>query len=249
LSIVGSEMLPQLPFECLPLEGQPLGERFALDHWPGVAFVLARAEAPAGRGPLRLALFGTVRRDAGEAGLGSTYVAPLLEGYDRPIVHLEDRCRLADLTALGATDVLVLMAHGERRRELVRPIVLRLHDGIFTCDDVARLPAPRVVVLAACNAALGPNRFGAPLRADLGGAFLEHGAGCVAASPFALRLEPTRRLLTTTLQLLRAGVDPAEALRRSRVKLAEATDGAQAALDRWTTAALAVFGHGQRGLR
>lgn len=253
LSVMGSELLPQLPFECLPFDEDLLGERFAVDHWPGAAFALARAAATpssngAGAGPPRLALFGAVRRPGDRNGLESGHVAPWLADFDEPIVRLEQHCRLGELTELAAMDVLVLLAHGRRRPDLVRPLVLEFADGELACTDVARLPAPRCAVLAACNSALGPNRFGAPLRADLGGAFLEHGAQCVVASPFALRLAPTMRILGVALPLLAKGIDPADALQHARCELAEAKD-AEGALDRWTSAPLAVFGYGHRALR
>lgn len=249
LSIVGSEMLPQLPFECLPFDGLLLGERFAVDHWPSIGFATRHGSAAPRRGMPRLALFGRIRRDGEDVGLSPDFVAPWLQDYEDPEVRLEERCTLEQLTRLGATDVLVVMGHGERRRDLVRPLVLRLEDGLLTCDDLARIAPPTFAILAACNAAVGPNRFGAPLRADLAGAFLERGSRAVAASPFALRLEPTTRVLAAALPLLRAGVPPAEAMQRARRALWIDVDAgarsAQTALDRWTTAPLTLFGCGQ----
>lgn len=249
LSIVGSEMLPQLPFECLPFDELLLGERFAVDHWPSIGFATRHGSSAPRRGRPRLALFGRIRRDGADVGLSPDFVAPWLQGYEDPEVRLEEGCTLEQLTRLGATDVLVVVGHGERRRDLVRPLVLRLEDGLLTCDDLARITPPTFAILAACNAAVGPNRFGAPLRADLAGAFLERGSRAVAASPFALRLEPTTRVLVAALPLLRAGVPPAEALQRARralwIDVEPKSRTPQTGLDRWTTAPLTLFGYGQ----
>jgi hypothetical protein len=249
-SLLGTEMLPLVPFECLPYDGEPLGHRLAIDRWPTADFAVERAAAATHEQPLRLSFFGRIARAPGRAGLVAADVATDVGAFVEPAIWLESECTMEKLAASGPVDVLVVLAHGERTAERVRPLVLRFADGALGCEEVERLRAGfRFVVLAACNAALGPNRFGASARADLTGAFLQRGATCVVASPFALRLAPVRVLLAESLTAVAGGAAPAEAMRLARVALARRASTLQERLDVWTTGSLAAFGYGQRPLR
>lgn len=249
-SLVGSEMLPTVPFECLPVDGEPLGHRIAVDRWPQVEFAVARATAKRRVGPLTASFFGKVTRSPADVGLAKAQVEPWFRDYAKAVTWCEEECTLEALRASSPVDLLVLLLHGERRADRVRSHGLRFDDGFLGCEEVANLPpCLGFVVIAACNAALGPNRFGEAMRADLSGAFLDRGATCVAASPFALRLAATRELLATAVPSLATGMAPAEALRRARVAMAKEAKTMQQQLDVWTTGALAVFGYGHLPLQ
>ncbi|MCA8950864.1 MAG: hypothetical protein KDE27_15275, partial [Planctomycetes bacterium] len=173
VSILGSEMLPQAAFESVPLGEDLLGEILAIDHWPNPEFALRPAPpTPTPGRPMPVTLFGRVARTDDEAELTRESVAGWLRPDAATRMLLGSECSTAAFADLAATAMLVLLAHGELRPELVRPLVLQFADRDFTCDDAAQFGNARFIVLAACNAAVGPNRFGAATRADLAGAFL-----------------------------------------------------------------------------
>ena len=104
-------------------------------------------------------------------------------------------------------------------RERSAGLVLAAADGqapVVFAEQIETLRAPPLVVLAACEAATGPARFGDDEAGHLGGAFLTAGASAVVSARGMLSLGATTDLLRVALGQWRGDVGFAEALRRGR---------------------------------
>lgn len=245
LSIVGLDVLGDVPFEALPYRtaessSATLGTRFAVDHLPsfGVALVLAeraRRELAAGAAHgAKAAARSEVVLVAAPASSGIPLAEPaavdLLRAYapERRRVFFGSESRSSAFgPALRDARLLQVVTHGRRIAGRERPggFVLEAERGgveVVGADEVEGWDAPPLVVLSVCGGAYAPRRRGDAGSADLAGALFIGSARtrCVVVTAFDLDVETARALSSEMHAALAGGADPAEALRRARAALA-----------------------------
>ncbi|MEM7204869.1 MAG: CHAT domain-containing protein [Planctomycetota bacterium] len=241
VTVVGAEMLGEMPFECLPWGDTTLGGALAIDHAPSLPWAVDRArEHQPAADPLRAAFMATVATKGPD--LRAEDLTALWGDGPKPQLWLGRACSLQRFEALGPNDVLLLLAHGGRDPGLVRDAILKLHDAPLSSRIVEQREnrGQRLVVLASCEAAVGPERFGEDRPAHLGGAFLRAGSTAVVVTRYEIPLAETVRFLGDALPaILNEGLSPAEALRRARAAVpADSLDG-------FLASTLQVVGFGQ----
>ena len=242
VTLVEGGVAGPLPIQVVRVDGEPMGERWAIARTPSLAVESAlAARNMTNDGALVLAANVAAEGlhvDAAAAGLDRIELdAEAIERLVAPfgsvgrVVQKTDACeerfQRGDVSA-GAR-VLEIVAHGHLDPERSRPpsLVLgsdRRGDGLWRCDEVERAPLPAVVVLAACRTTGAVERNGDSYAADLGGAFLTGGARVVVLAPGDLPLDATLRLLEGLNRSLARGSTVAEALRDARNEVA-AVDG------------------------
>jgi CHAT domain-containing protein len=256
--------LNYLPIECLPWADDRLfGQQFAIDHNSSLPVWLQLMARDGVTGAdSELCVFGVLGKDEGPAPrlVASAKAAAAADRADAAKKwfagereYLDAKCTITAVRGAGmsaarkpspkAGRVAVFVGHGGYDAANERGSWLQLHDHLLHCTDAQALGRPDapfadLVVLAACNAAKGPNRAGDSL-ANLGGAFLLAGASTVVQSRFELPLKATVSLLGTLLRELAAGTSCAEAMRAARA--------AASSLDAYRACVLQVHGCGQRG--
>jgi hypothetical protein len=144
------------------------------------------------------------------------------------------------LARMDGADVVHLAAHGRLRLDNPMFSALELADGPLTVHDVERLrAAPRVVVLASCDAALGSVHPGDDV-VGLANALLALGTSSVVAPVLPVPDDATARLMTRLHDGLRKGASAAEALAAARGQGGRAPQPA----DVVTSAGFGSFGAG-----
>ncbi|MEM7702383.1 MAG: CHAT domain-containing tetratricopeptide repeat protein [Pseudomonadota bacterium] len=143
----------------------------------------------------------------------------------------EGALRGADLTSI---DVLALSTHGlvageldglEQPALVLTPDETQGDDGLLTMQEVMALRLNGAwVVLSACNTAAGSGADGSGLS-GLARAFLLAGAGNLLVSHWAVRDDVAARLSVETLERYAKGRDPAIALQRAMLTMADGKDG------------------------
>lgn len=265
VTIVGSEFLHNIPFECLRWrESKLLGLTHSVDSLPSLPLQLAlrrraRAEAANFSGTLMLVNLPEIRsvsRAATPEELKRVFdlMRPfandndvLLSGAEANLDSLADRAAGELRPAL-----LHFFAHGGYDSSLERGTQLLLA-GVepealqpLNAETIEREGiAGRCVVLSACGAARGLERLGDDTLAHLGGAYLRAGAECVVLSRAELDLEQTTLLMKFFHESLAAGNSPSEAMRQARYEYVEARPGRWA---EYSACRLQVFGHGSASL-
>ncbi len=236
VTVVGGDLLHNVPFECLPWEaGALFGEALAVDSLPSLPLGMHLAEraVPDPEGGSRLALVATLA--PGDDASGEPVLADeSVEAVELTAEHAERWARhypggsvdlllhdAATVDAVLGTDFSAVPAshflvHGLYESDRERGSSLALTGGLLRCDDVDGMRASRLVILSACHAALGPNRIGDDSLTHMGGAFLVAGARCVVLSRSELQLGPTLDLMDVFHRELAAGASPAEAMRAAR---------------------------------
>ncbi|MFN0007944.1 MAG: CHAT domain-containing protein [Planctomycetota bacterium] len=238
VSIVGRDLLGEVPFEALPLaDGRALGVAKAVTDLPSVAVGIAlveRARAErrqaAGAVPAAMTLVGapvaaalSVRPADLEAMLGAwpSTARVLRTGTDATLAALQN---LPDSTL-----VLQVFTHGKLDWEREEPATFLLQgdagkEGRWCgADELREVAMPPLVLLTVCGGDMMPRRRGDGGAAGFAGTFLASGprARCVVLSAYdidtAAAREQSRRFYTALL----SGDDPAEALRKARAALAE----------------------------
>ena len=129
---------------------------------------------------------------------------------------------------LDFASVLQITAHGHVMPGKERPAALVLRssaqpddDGLLDCDEVEALHAPDTVVLSACEAARGEQRYGEDGLNNLGGAFMKAGASCVILSSHTVEAQAMQALMEFFHQRLCAGDTRAESMRAARAHVAK----------------------------
>ncbi len=251
VTIVGSDMLKELPFEMLRLDQQTeFGAAWAVDRLPSL--------------PVGHALFRRLGEKSTSSGARLVIASELSEAAialagSLPKILVEEKDALSLLSsypdegqqlltgpeatssalfdALAPGNVLQIICHGlyDPRREQPAGLALAAlaegratlegqaleDDGILWADEIPTEGAPALVVLTACRAASGPLRRGDPGAADLGGTFLAAGSQAVVYSPFDLELSVVKAISKHLHAALALGESPAEGLRRARRALAK----------------------------
>ncbi|TAJ16061.1 MAG: CHAT domain-containing protein [Planctomycetota bacterium] len=245
LALTGLDTFGSVPFEALPdAAGVALGARCAIQRWPSLPVALAlsrRAAPPAPHAAVRIELLAWAAPRI-DAAAPLTRELPLIPFAASDWQHLsrpwpKSRKRLwsgAEATedalatsALAAAGILHLQVHGVADSARLRPRALALapgahEDGLLWADEIERLQAPPLVVLASCAAAHGPARRGDDAVQHLVGAWLRAGARCVVASEHALDHYATLELCARAYERIAKGAGTAEALRDARAQLAAA---------------------------
>ena len=240
IRIIGRELLTGLPFEFLssPVqEGQWFGHTHAIDYVPSATLATAPRPDLAPRRQARVTLLaaGTQSREASErypgcvVPIAASQLAKIAAAVDPAVVEVAvdvDREKL--LAVLPDTDVLVVLAHGQRRhrddvvdeRQRHRPLGIVLGDGFFGPERLHGLArVPSVVVLASCGTA----RSGVDRGEDgqlFGTAWLAAGASLVLSAEGDLELQATAQLVQAFLAGLARNMAPAEALQQARIEVA-----------------------------
>ena len=132
-------------------------------------------------------------------------------------------------------DVLALSTHGlvageldglEQPALVLTPGGAGGDDGLLTMQEIMALRlAGAWVVLSACNTAAGSGTDGSGL-AGLARAFLHAGANNLLVSHWAVRDDVAAQLSTQTLSQYAKGNDPAQALQRAMLEMAQGQDAA-----------------------
>ncbi len=236
LTIVGTDLLGDVPFEALPLPtGECLGLAKAVSYLPsptiGLALV-ARAEKdpprPAAAETNALLFVGApegvpLAATASELEkIGAAYPQAsrrFLLGRDASFESLK--------RSVSAARVVQLFTHGRRDESLERSVGFALapatgSESTFVgAAELESCDVPPLVVLTICGAGIGPKRRGDPMAADLSGACFLGGkrARCVIQSTHDLEVQAMQILSEEFHSALVKGDDPAEALRKARVRL------------------------------
>lgn len=238
LTIIGRDLLGELPFDVLPRsDGRALGLTNAITYLPSVAVGLrlarrARLAPPASADEVPGTVVLVAAPSSSGLELGETDEQQMLGAFPEAVrTVLHGRAATWDRLAASVGDarVLQIFSHGVCVEENERPaaIVLDSESGpqpaLIGCDEVERLSAPPLVLLTVCRSAAAHKRRGDAGAADLAGAFFAAGkrCRCVVLSAFDLDSEAARRLALRFHAELVQGIEPAEALRRARVELAQ----------------------------
>lgn len=237
VSIVGRDLLGEVPFEALPLEdGQALGVAKAVSDLPSVAVGIAlveraRAERRPSPGavPAALTLVGlpsTATLSVRPADLEAMLAAwppgarVLRTGKDATLAALKN---LPDSTL-----VLQVFTHGKLDWEREEPATFLLQgdtekEGLWCgAEELREVAMPPLVLLTVCGADMVPRRRGDGGAAGFAGTFLASGTKtrCVLLSAYDIDTAAARELSRRLYFALLEGDDPAEALRKARTALA-----------------------------
>ena len=244
VSIVGADLLGELPFEALPARGAAtLGLEKAIQYLPSLALA-ARLERRIEAAPWRsspgapdLCLIAASTDPGASPGSAGQVPLPwdeetsrrLTAPYGRAEVRTGARAtrRVLETLELMGARVLHLVAHGAMDTERERWAGLALagsgeqgDDGFLGCSEVGRLRMPPLVVLSVCGGSRGPGRRGDDAQANLVGAFLRAGAQVVVSSPVDVELESNVEAMEVFHRLVARGERPVAALREARRALA-----------------------------
>ena len=238
VTIVGADLLRDPPIECLPWRDGLLGEELAVSYLPSLPLLphLSQLPRPSGASD-GTDLFVLATLEVSEqvsreySGLASREftageVGRLTRGAGgwRVGSLLGAECTSAAVSGLelAGVPVIHLLAHGVWDAERGSSVALAGAGlgGLFGCEDIRRLELGGFVLLSACQAARGRERWGEDRLLHLGGAVLEAGARCVMLSRTDLELELALDVADAVLAELASGASPAEALRRARAHLA-----------------------------
>lgn len=263
-TVVGEDLLGEVPFEALPWEDGFVGTRIAVDRIPSLPIAVElsrRAPTPLDRQGEAWLLCRPTPDSQRLEELGISFDPTALDGIDtaemlraygskRAICWSGPEARLSRLRSERALRcrVLQFLTHGvqDPDREMSAGLVLTpdslLADGLLWADFAGRLAAPAVVLITACRLGIAPVRRGDAATADMAGFFLSRGSQAVCLSPYDLETRATALLSGRFHSALDAGHGPAEAMRQARDFLAR-----QAGFeDPFYHASLRVVGLGQR---
>ncbi len=262
VSLLGSESLGYVPFEWLPLGGEPyLGANRTLVTWPSWQ-VWSRLRAREGVFATDYLLVTGAQPSAELTAsnpklswirLSREHRAALADPFlPRSRVLEEGQAHPAGLLGAlkGGVRILHVLAHGYMDGSQARPASIVLSpnkgsDGLLRCTDIEALEASLgLVVLSTCDSGFAFPRRGDPQSGDLAGAWLTAGARAVLVSHSKLKLGAVLESSPPVLDSIRKGASPAEALRRQRAQLTE--ELGQLAPFRYGM--LQLVGDGQRAL-
>lgn len=237
-TIVGRDLLGEVPFEALPLDhGEYAGLAKAITHLPSLAVGLQLAErarherrTTARKGDNSVVLLAAP--DRSDLAVSTADLQAMIAAYPSKGRHLWsgteaslDRLR----KGMESASVTQLFTHGRFDEDRERAAVFLLasaqgsEPGFMGADEIESLNASPLVILTVCGAGRGYKRRGDASAADLAGAFLMAGTRCrcVVQSSYDLDVEAARQLSVHFHAALSKGDDPAEALRKARVQLAK----------------------------
>ncbi|MEM7308563.1 MAG: CHAT domain-containing protein [Planctomycetota bacterium] len=229
LVVIGLDAFGYVPFEALtaPGDGEALGLRHAVAHWPSapVGLWLARRAAEADVAARLLngppVAFAGERWDAGTLGVGPEALEVGVLGEAR---ELTDSAGLA--AALGGASLAHLLAHGDYDSQAARPARLWLgadgQAGAWSAADLERLAWPPVVLVSACGAERGRLRRGDDGVGHLRSSFFTGGSVAVVAATLPLERDAAVAFARAAHAALAEGMTLARALRAARREAAAA---------------------------
>lgn len=252
--VVGKDLLREVPFEVLNLDGEYFGLRMPISYLPSLPVGVALAERwnESGWAPPEL-IYGEL--DGRPVGLSDASLsdkqrraleASLPNSAEiRPIAtDTVSRIRDGGLSGLSFATV---FAHGKLDLRRARPSGLWLGPGpeqILWCDDVSGIATAQVMILSACGAARTNARLGDGGVGSLGGALIEAGSLSVVLAGAEVPRDATVQL-TAELQGKISGGEPvATALLAARRAVADQAEFE----DPYHWANFLVFGVGHRAL-
>jgi hypothetical protein len=256
--------LDGLPWECLPIGDQLLGERIAISSLTSLPLGVKLARtvaAPVPRQQSGLTLIANLSRPAAKTGKDKASVdgGPDADAFAqalRGIYAHVDATVGSDVTPRKVAEVALpgpvtqFLAHGHvlqvsNQTALALAPCADDPDGSFDCAEAAALPIRGVVIVSACLAGLTSRRIGEePMVGTLGGSFLLAGADTVVQSAANLHVRAHLALLQQFHRALVDGATVAEAMREARAGQARTTD----LLTRFEHARVQVCGLGHRAV-
>lgn len=216
--VVPHGALHGVPFAALGPGQDGLLDRHAVWLAGSTAAALSglRAATLAPRDALLLGDTGRLPHVAGELDAVARALAPLRVQRNEGLAARAAAVR----EAAGQADVLHLACHGRFRPDNPLYSALQLQDGVLTAADVEALTLrPGLVVLSACETALGDTTGAGDENVGLVRAFLRAGAARVLGSHWAVDDEATATLMHGFYGGWRAGLPAAEALRQAQLAL------------------------------
>jgi CHAT domain-containing protein len=239
VSIVGRDLLGEVPFEALPLEdGRALGVAKAVTDLPSVAVGIALVErARAERRPAAGAPSATMTLvgapAAASLSVGPAELEAMLAAWSPSAraVRTGTNATLAALKTLpDSAVVLQVFTHGQLDWYREEPATFQLQgatekDAIWLgAEELREVAMPPLVLLTVCGADMMPRRRGDGGAAGFAGTFFASGAKtrCVVLSAYDIDTAAARELSKRFYSALLSGDDPAEAMRQARAELAAA---------------------------
>ncbi|MEM8712371.1 MAG: CHAT domain-containing protein, partial [Planctomycetota bacterium] len=237
LSVIGVDLLGWIPFEALPVGGDPLGLTHAIAYAPSFsvqAFLRARrASRSAGGGCARIV---AAPHQSAQLGLPELSIPP---AWGEVITELSPETALVTgraatfegaVRACDEIEVLQLVAHGVRGRRVGNTAGLALtpseacSDGLVFADDWMQSSLPPVVLVTVCGSWRGAYRVGDGGAGEIATSMILGGADCVAVTRADLSYGAALALSAEFHRAAATGVSPAEALRQARRALASSPD-------------------------
>lgn len=258
VTIIGADLFGTAPIEVLPLEAGdttiPLGIAIPVTHLPSVPVGLhlrrRQTKAPAFDSPL-LSLIapnfdGAIHGGLEAIGRGDDHAKDLKRVWGEGDFHVgPDATRQSMLGARPRAAH--FLTHGYQRQNVRRPMAIALagSPGYLDAAAIERIwserNAPDLVTLGVCRGGRGPSRFGEDGVQHLGGAFLGAGAEVVVLAVSDLDRDATMFLLESFYRHEKAGVTPAEAMRRARAEAWRSSAYSHAS--HWGTLQVLGIGH------
>lgn len=221
LVIEADPTMGPLPFAALQdARGSWLGERFALEYAPGLAYAGWAGAAPAVTAESRLLAVADAASGSGYAPLPEAAEetsaiaarfphAQVLDGQQATLAAVEQGLRQAE--------VFHFAGHAQQRAGEVRLVLAGRGPEVLGPQQITRraLPHCRLAVLAACSTA--PGAAAAMNATTLVRSLLRAGVANVAASLWAIDSQSTAQISQTFYSALLAGKSPARALQMAEV--------------------------------
>lgn len=241
----GLDTLGDVPIEVLPVtDGEPLGLAMPVVRTPSLHGAHRLSAAATGKGKLdrRNGLLFTARADSSEPDdeaiklVSSESVNFARRSGFRADVLSKNVSTLDGFSRAMASglDLFAVWSHGEYQRGFMVPSTLRLARDVqldATAIEEALLEQapelrPRLMYLAACQAARGPLRRGDSAASDLGGIALGTGVQAVIVSPEKNDRDATfEHLCAFTEAFLHDGLTAQDAILMARRSVATAEKG------------------------
>lgn len=248
IAVVGTDLLGTLPFAWLTLDGKSIGATYAIAHWPSIPLIVEMQHRTKATTRSRRALV-TLTPDLSsdqerrfgplaDIPLDDSFVTKAFATFDGLSVDVlrghEVQRACLDGTAFDDRELWLYLGHGVELSREVRPSALlwtptdEHPSGLIRCADLEAAfesrGAPRLVVLAACEASEAKRRAGDEGLGHLGGALISRGSSTVVLSSAKLDRDATIQWVEVFLEHLGLGASPAEAARQARRTVA-LTDG------------------------
>lgn len=213
LVVVPTGLLHYLPFHALHDGAYYLVERREVCCAPGTEMLRRCLARP--RTALRRALL--VGLSDAETPQARSEAAALAPGFAEAVTLLDEAATLAALSgAAPGADLLHLACHGRFRPDNPLFSALRLADGWLTVHDIYSLDLNcQLVTLSACETGASSVAPGDELLGLARGFFLA-GAPALIVSQWRVDDEATAELMAALYEGLRAGAQPAAALRNAQ---------------------------------
>ena len=217
LTILPHDILNSLPFAALGhRQVYPLLE-YSVTYLPAIG--LASRLKPAGLNVTDRVLLVANPKGAGldSADAEAEYIASLFPNSRKLAGKAADRKTVIEEMTKGYQAVL-FSTHG--KPDLSRPedtYLLMAHGGRLTLKDITRLRlSAGLVVMSACETHVG-KRYGGDELMALTRGFLSSGTDSVLTTLWSVEQESARRIISRFFENLRAGLLPAQALRKSQL--------------------------------